>query len=88
MRRLVRSGDEDRTLLVADRSAFTDRQFEVLETAHEMGYFDSPKRATADAVAGELGIAVSTFVEHLSTAQTKLFDQIVPARPCDSTTRT
>jgi predicted DNA binding protein len=88
VRRLVRSGDEDRTLLVADRSAFTDRQFEVLETAHEMGYFDSPKRATADTVAGELGIAVSTFVEHLSTAQTKLFDQIVPAQSCDSAART
>ena len=77
VRRLVRSGDEDRSLLVADRNAFTDRQFEVLETAHEMGYFDSPKRATADTVAEELGIAASTFVEHLSTAQTKLFDQIV-----------
>ena len=79
VRRLVQSGAtaDDPTLLVADRSAFTDRQFEVLETAHEMGYFDSPKRAKADAVADELGIAVSTFVEHLSTAQTKLFDQIV-----------
>lgn len=79
IRRLVRSGAtaDEQTLLVADRNAFTDRQFEVLETAHEMGYFDSPKRANADTVADELGIAVSTFVEHLSTAQTKLFDQIV-----------
>jgi len=79
VRRLVRSGatEDEPTLLVADRNAFTDRQFEVLETAHEMGYFDSPKRATADAVADELGIAASTFVEHLSAAQTTLFDQIV-----------
>jgi hypothetical protein len=79
VRRLVQSGAtaDDPTLLVADRNAFTDRQFEVLETAHEMGYFDSPKGANADAVADELGIAVSTFVEHLSTAQTKLFDQLI-----------
>ena len=90
VRRLVQSDatEDDPSLLVADRSAFTDRQFEVLETAHEMGYFDSPKRAKADTVAAELGIAVSTFVEHLSTAQTKLFDQIVPTQSCDSATRT
>jgi predicted DNA binding protein len=79
VRRLVRDGaaEGDRSLLVADRNAFTDRQYEVLETAHEMGYFDSPKRAKSDAVADELGVSVSTFVEHLSVAQTKLFDQII-----------
>ena len=77
--RLVRAGatEGERSLLVADRSAFTDRQYEVLETAHEMGYFDSPKGAKSRAVADELGVSVSTFVEHLSTAQTKLFDQII-----------
>ncbi|GAB6862408.1 helix-turn-helix domain-containing protein [Haloplanus litoreus] len=79
VRRLVRSGvtDDDPSLLVADRSAFTDRQYEVLETAHEMGYFESPKGADSGAVADELGVSVSTFVEHLSVAQTKLFDQIM-----------
>lgn len=79
VRRLVRAGasEDDPSLLVADRNAFTDRQYEVLQTAHEMGYFDSPKRAKSDAVADELGVSVSTFVEHLSVAQTKLFDQII-----------
>ncbi|RBI63869.1 bacterio-opsin activator [halophilic archaeon] len=79
VRRLTRSGgsDEERSLLVVDRSAFTDRQYEVLETAHEMGYFDSPKNAKSEAVADELGISVPTFVEHLSVAQTKLLDQIL-----------
>jgi predicted DNA binding protein len=79
VRRLVRDGAAggDRSLLVADRNAFTDRQYEVLETAHEMGYFDSPKRAKSGAVADELGVSVPTFVEHLSVAQTKLFDQII-----------
>jgi predicted DNA binding protein len=79
VRRLVRTGAAggDRSLLVADRNAFTDRQYEVLKTAHEMGYFDSPKRAKSDAVADELGVSVATFVEHLSVAQTKLFDQLI-----------
>ncbi|WP_251341343.1 helix-turn-helix domain-containing protein [Haloplanus halophilus] len=79
IRRLVRGGatEEDPALLVADRNAFTDRQYEVLKTAHEMGYFDSPKSAKSDVVADELGVSVSTFVEHLSVAQTKLLDQIM-----------
>jgi len=79
VRRLVRTGaaEDEPALLVADRNAFTDRQYEVLKTAHEMGYFDSPKSAKSGAVADELGVSVSTFVEHLSVAQTKLFDQII-----------
>mgnify|MGYP000436378529 CR=1 FL=1 len=79
VQRLVRSGatDGDQSLLVADRNAFTDRQYEVLKTAHQMGYFDSPKEANSRTVAEELGVSVSTFVEHLSVAQTKLFDQLI-----------
>lgn len=79
VRRLTRSdaGDHDRSLLVADRSAFTTRQYEVLETAHDMGYFESPKAANSGAVADELGVSVATFIEHLSVAQTKLLDQIL-----------
>ncbi|MFC4246985.1 helix-turn-helix domain-containing protein [Natribaculum luteum] len=79
--RLTRSGldDGDQSLLFVDRNEFTDRQYEVLETAHRMGYFESPKRATAEDVADELGISASTFVEHLSVAQTKLLDQVLEA---------
>ncbi|MBV0926075.1 helix-turn-helix domain-containing protein [Halomicroarcula limicola] len=79
VRRLAQSGgpEERRSLLVVDRNVFTDRQYEVLETAHEMGYFSSPKGASAGAVADELGISAATFVEHLSVAQTKLLDQIL-----------
>jgi hypothetical protein len=52
----------------------------VLETAHRMGYFDHPKGADAGDVADELGISRSTLAEHLSTAQSKLFDAILDAR--------
>lgn len=76
--RLTRSAATDeRSLLFVDRTAFTDRQYEALETAHEMGYFDSPKGTTAEEVATEIGISVATFLEHLSVAQTKLLDQIL-----------
>lgn len=77
VRQLVRSTpDEGEQLLVVDRSAFTDRQYDSLATAHEMGYFARPREATAADVAAELGVSTSTFGEHLSTAQSKLMDQL------------
>ncbi|MFD1686628.1 helix-turn-helix domain-containing protein [Halobellus litoreus] len=80
VRRLVRS-DADRDgsdLVLVDRGELTERQREVLETAHEMGYFEHPKRANAGDVAAELGVDDSTFVEHLSAAQGKLLSSILP----------
>ena len=77
VRRLAQSsGDDEQKLLFVDRSAFTDRQFEVLQTAHEMGYFERPKEADSATVAEKLDISVATFSEHLMTTQAKLLDQI------------
>jgi len=59
-----------------DLSELTGRQQEVIRTAFEMGYFDYPKRANASEVAEELGIAASTFSEHISTAQRKILDGV------------
>jgi len=77
--RLIQSGDErgERDLVFADRGELTDRQTEVLETAHEMGYFDHPKGANATEVAEELGITQATFAEHLAAAQRKLLSSIL-----------
>lgn len=78
IRRLVRSqhGD-DGNLVFFDKSVLTDRQQEVLETAHKLGYFDHPKGANAGEVADELGITTATFTEHLAAAQRKLLDSIL-----------
>ncbi|ELY68058.1 helix-turn-helix domain-containing protein [Natrinema versiforme] len=67
--------------VVVDRDVLTTRQQEILETAHEMGYFDYPKGANATDVAEELGVARSTFTEHLAAAQTKLMDAILEEEP-------
>ncbi|MFW5924516.1 MAG: helix-turn-helix domain-containing protein [archaeon] len=77
--RLVQSGgDSDADDLVfVDRGQLTDRQMEVLQTAHEMGYFEYGKRSNAGEVAEELGISTSTFSEHLAAAQRKLFAALV-----------
>lgn len=63
---------EDRVFV--NRGRLTDRQLEVLETAYEMGYFERPKQANATEIAEHLGIAQSTFTEHLMSAQRKLLD--------------
>lgn len=55
----------------------TDRQREVLELAHELGYFDHPKRANKGDVAAELGVTTSTVSEHLSMTQRKLMESIL-----------
>ncbi|WP_049972276.1 helix-turn-helix domain-containing protein [Haladaptatus cibarius] len=79
VRRLTQSEslDDTQSLLFVDRTAFTERQYDVLRTAHRMGYFESPKESNSEAVADALGISVATFVEHLSVAQTKLLEQLL-----------
>jgi predicted DNA binding protein len=78
IRRLTRAGEHaSRDLVLLDRTPFTDRQLEVLETAHEMGYFSYPKGANAGEVAEALDICPSTFSEHLSAAQQKILDQLL-----------
>jgi len=54
------------------RTHLTGRQFDVVETAFEMGYYDWPRRCTGEEVAAELGIASATFSEHVRTAERKL----------------
>nr|WP_321166786.1 helix-turn-helix domain-containing protein [Salinigranum halophilum] len=79
LRYLTRSAtvSEGSDLVFVDRSVLTERQREVLETAHEMGYFDHPKRANAEEVADTLEINASTFAEHVSAAQSKLLETIL-----------
>ncbi|MFB6244116.1 MAG: bacterio-opsin activator domain-containing protein, partial [Halobaculum sp.] len=57
-------GDTEETL--------TDRQREVLCTAHQKGYYEWPREHTAEEVAAELDIAGSTLHQHLRTAERRL----------------
>lgn len=79
LQRLLRSESDqsEQNLVFIDRSDLTERQQEVLKTAHDMGYFEHPKGANAGEVAEELGITTSTFSEHLATAQNKLLGSIL-----------
>ncbi|WP_338739065.1 bacterio-opsin activator domain-containing protein [Haloplanus salilacus] len=55
---------------LADR--LTDRQWEVLETAYQGGFFESPRVRTGEELAETLGIAPSTFSYHLREAERRL----------------
>lgn len=55
----------------------TDRQFEVVECALEEGYFEWPRNASSDEIAGELDISRATFLEHLRKAQSKLLTEAI-----------
>lgn len=78
VRQLTHSGGDAGTDFVwVDRNKLTPRQREVLQTAHEMGYFTYPKKANASEVAEALGIAPSTFSEHLAAAQAKITDSLL-----------
>lgn len=50
----------------------TDRQRTVLSAAFHQGYFETPREASATAVAESLDISHPTFLEHLRLAQDKL----------------
>jgi hypothetical protein len=49
----------------------SDRQREAVETAVSVGYYDTPRGATTETVAEELGCARSTAAEHLQRAEAK-----------------
>lgn len=74
---LTQDHDESTDPVIVDRELLTTRQREIVETAHECGYFEYPKGANATDVAEELDIARSTFTEHLAAAQTKLMNAIL-----------
>jgi hypothetical protein len=69
LRRLTRDGDERRD---GEGDSLTDRQREAIRTAHEMGYFEIPRRAALEDVAAELGISASSLSERLRRAQSHL----------------
>lgn len=63
--------------------SLTDRQLEVLQTAFDSGYFESPRTSTGSDVADSLGISQPTFTDHLRTAHRKLMTAFFAESPAD-----
>ncbi|SIQ81748.1 PAS domain S-box-containing protein [Haladaptatus litoreus] len=72
------------TCRAAFEERLTDRQQQVLETAYLSGFFDSPRSTTGQEVAASLDITQPTFINHLRSAQRKLFDQLYEVDVLDS----
>ncbi len=58
-------------------SSLTERQASVLTAAHELGYYEIPRRVTTTELAAEFDIDRRTVEEHLRRAENKLFDALV-----------
>jgi DNA-binding transcriptional ArsR family regulator len=50
----------------------TDRQRDIIETAHDAGYYDWPREVTAEELADRFDISPPTFHQHLRAAEQKL----------------
>jgi PAS domain S-box-containing protein len=61
-----------------DRSleSLTDKQATALRAAFHQGYFESPRKSSATEVAESLGVAHSTYLQHLRAAQRKVFEAL------------
>ncbi|SFR37605.1 MULTISPECIES: helix-turn-helix domain-containing protein [Halorubrum] len=79
LERLTSSGGADTRSdpVVVDRGRLTDRQREAVRTAQRLGYFEHPRGASATEVADAIGIARTTFSEHLAAAQRRVFEDLV-----------
>jgi hypothetical protein len=53
----------------------SSRQREVFHLAQTSGYYDHPRRTSADELADELGVSSSTVHEHLRKAEAKLLNE-------------
>ena len=62
---------------VDSRWDLTPAQAEAMKAAHEMGYFEVPKGASSEAVAAELGVSKSAFLERLRRGERALVRHVI-----------
>lgn len=58
--------------------ALTDRQLTVIKTAYELGFYEVPREASTEDVAGALDLNSATVAEHLQRAERNLLTQQLP----------
>ncbi len=65
--------DDDGDIRRAFAGRLTDRQREVLVSAYESGFFESPRETTGEELAGLFDLSQPTVTHHLREAQRRLF---------------
>lgn len=59
-------------------ASLTERQQEILLTALELGYFETPRQTNQEEIAEALDVSTATIGEHLRRIQAKLIPAVVP----------
>ena len=62
------------------RENLTERQYEVLRTAFERGYYDWPRGCTGEEIADDLEITSATFSEHITAAERNVLSALFAER--------
>ena len=77
---VLHGSEVDRELLASGLllPSLTRRQGQSVLAALEAGYYDAPRKVTTGEVASDLGIARSTFEEHLKAAESQLVRALAP----------
>lgn len=73
---IVRVSPTDSTAADSGAESLTTRQREAFSLARERGYYEYPRRTTTRALAAELDISKTTYLEHLRKAEAKLLRSI------------
>jgi GAF domain-containing protein len=76
-RQVTRPPDRSRRVATTLDEDLTERQREALRTAYFAGYYEWPRQTDGDELAEHLGVAPSTFHEHLRAAQNKLLGALL-----------
>ena len=75
-RQITRSGDDPHLVQRRLVGELTDRQRAALDTAYHAGYFDWPRETDGAEVAESLGVAPTTFHQHLRKAERKVLESL------------
>ncbi|RXK49076.1 PAS domain S-box protein [Halorientalis pallida] len=79
--RELRSAEQLRSDVLGD---LTERQREVLATAHLSGYFERPRESTGQDIADALGVSQPAVNRHLRVAQRTVFDWLLSEHAIES----
>lgn len=63
-----------------DANSITDKQRKAIETAVRAGYYQTPRTASLDDLADELGVSRSAVSQRINAAESKLVQELVGAR--------
>ena len=58
-------------------SVLTEKQRDILITAHENGYYDYPKKINSEKLSEKVKVSKATLVQHLRKAEGRLLSEIL-----------